>query len=169
MNNYHPLFVHFPIALLTLYSLLELLPDAYLRKIKGFTISLFLLLIGVISSWPAYLSGEGAEDLKPNMQHVIDKHETFASLTIWLYTASLIIYILNTPLAQEKISKFLGQTSDTLTIFKKISSFLYSKFIRVLLALSALIAISITGALGGAITHGPDVDFVVEFVYNLFF
>lgn len=37
------------------------------------------------------------------------------------------------------------------------------------LALIGLIAITMTGALGGAIVYGPNVDPVVKFVYSLFF
>jgi len=42
-------------------------------------------------------------------------------------------------------------------------------FIVALAALARLIAISITGTLGGAIVYGPDVDLVVSLVYHLLF
>lgn len=168
MNNYHPLFVHFPIALLTLYSLIELVPDKHLAKIKGATIALFLLATGLFSSWPAFGSGDAAQDLKRDLQPLIQKHELFASISIWLYGIALLAYVLNTSYVQEKIKILLKQPTLS-EILKKAGNLLYLKSIRILIALSALIAMSITGALGGAITHGPNVDFIVSFVYNLFF
>ena len=51
----------------------------------------------------------------------------------------------------------------------KIESLVLESFIVALAALAGLIAISITGALGGAIVYGPDVDPVVSLVYHLLF
>lgn len=38
-----------------------------------------------------------------------------------------------------------------------------------MLALLGIIAVTITGALGGAISHGANTDPVVQMIYNLFF
>ena len=48
-----------------------------------------------------------------------------------------------------------------------INSFLLGSWFAVLVGLAGLALITITGALGGAIVRGPDVDPVARFVYNM--
>lgn len=64
MENLHPIVVHFPIALLTLYSILEILSLS--RKIRAsktvWYIKLFLVVVGLISVQAALTTGEIAGD-----------------------------------------------------------------------------------------------------------
>ncbi|MEE9431119.1 MAG: DUF2231 domain-containing protein [Melioribacteraceae bacterium] len=92
----HPLIIHFPIVLLFSFVGLEIL-NLFLKKKYLITISHVLLFIAVITSLAATLTGNLA------MQEVIDKitnkdiieaiekHEEFASLTLWYFFTLLII------------------------------------------------------------------------------
>ena len=57
-------------------------------------------------------------------------------------------------------------TGPILVKVQKIAETLYKNFVP-LLALLGLIAITITGGLGGAIVYGKDVDPIVSFIYKL--
>jgi hypothetical protein len=55
------------------------------------------------------------------------------------------------------------------SVSTKIQSIVLNVYIAPLLALLGIIAVTITGALGGAIAHGADTDPVVQMIYSLFF
>ena len=61
--NLHPIFVHFPIALLTLYTLCELLR---FKKIKDhpawFYLKAVLIICGTLGAAAALLTGDGAKE-----------------------------------------------------------------------------------------------------------
>ena len=52
-------------------------------------------------------------------------------------------------------------------IFRFVNAVLQSPFL-ILMALAGLAAITITGALGGAVVYGPNIDPVVSAVYRFF-
>lgn len=62
-TNIHPLLVHFPIALLTVYSLLEAVPLKRIQKLPyWFYVKAVLLITGTISILPTILAGLVIED-----------------------------------------------------------------------------------------------------------
>jgi uncharacterized membrane protein len=88
--NYHPLIVHFPIVLLLMAAVFQLLSLFFYKKEFGWT-TLILLALGVLSTWlasnafhahPGELKGKAAE--------IFEIHEQMAVYTFWLSLAALI-------------------------------------------------------------------------------
>ncbi len=177
MNNIHPILVHFPIALLTIYALLEIaslqfIPfSKYARDARGVLIKGFLVIVGSVSTATALMSGEAAEHSVLNdlivsgadttaLSHLIETHSTYATLTAIVFAIIALSYL----------SLWLSGVSTENGIIKKIDSFfiyIRNQYVISILALVGLILVTITGALGGALTHGPDIDPVVKYIYGL--
>ncbi len=167
----HPIFVHFPIALLTVYAVLELIRfekvtnQAYYFYIKG-----ALLIIGILTSSLALQTGEMAEDgVARSLHNLVETHATFANISTWIFAVLAIVYaivwISKTEYNQKlNESGFAKIWNLKLMIANKIMN---NSFIMIILAILGLVAITITGALGGAIVYGPDVDPIVSFFYYL--
>jgi len=170
--NIHPIFVHFPIALLTIYAIAELMKfRKLLDTAYWFYVKAVLVIVGTLSAFLALNTGEGAEDLvSRSLDSLVEMHSTFASASTWIFGIIGFLYLVSWISKSgwnQKIS-----TSSAGNYWNKIvvlsNRILNSGFI-VLLALIGLIVITITGALGGAIVYGPEVDPIVSFIYNLFF
>lgn len=91
----HPQIVHFPIAILILYSVLEIIGILFNNEFLQKT-SFLLLVIGVVSAVGAVLTGnQAAEFAKLNsdlpIATLIEDHETDATITLWYYFAILIL------------------------------------------------------------------------------
>ncbi len=92
----HSLVIHFPIAFLILYMFLEIL-NVFVKNIQLKKYSLLLLFLGVVGGIASVLTGNHAfQVLNNNAQitqvhfMVVDKHELFASITVWYFLAILI-------------------------------------------------------------------------------
>jgi uncharacterized membrane protein len=90
----HPKIVHFPLAFLLLYPIMELL--FFVTRKEFFNKSAFLfLLIGVIGALLAVLSGNQAHDLvsewNPQSLEIFNTHQTFANISIWYFTTLLTL------------------------------------------------------------------------------
>lgn len=93
--------------------------------------------------------------------NVIEAHETYADLAYKLYAIILFLYIITW-------EQVVVRVKNNLII--KIVSFIdkmHKYGIVAILSIIALVFLTITGALGAAISHGPDTDPVVKFVYDL--
>lgn len=95
LSDLHSQIVHFPIALLAVYSFLEilgiLLKNIFLQKTAH-----LLLAIGVITAIAAVLTGNQAAELanikvSANLEVLIEEHETFATITLWYFFATLVL------------------------------------------------------------------------------
>lgn len=190
--NIHPLFVHFPIALLTLYALFEIFIPIKIKAYKLFkwehiwtykllinpiweNIKAFLVIVGTILALPTLQTGEWAEGVirgasssprafeGSSVGKLIEMHSTFADVTVIVFSILAVGYL----------ARFLWQTANPkvqkFVFINTIQNIVLNKWIAPILALVGLIAVTITGALGGAITYGPDVDPVVKLIYGWFF
>lgn len=155
--NLHPLFVHFPIALLFIYSIIKILPfQKWFPKVFWKDIERVLLLIGVLGAFVALSTGEIAEELVRANHSLVEMHSAFASVATWLYSALLIGEIATIINARNfTYSKTLQFISSLLKFIEKILN--NQTFVKIL-AVLALIAISVTGLLGGVIVYGPSAD-----------
>ncbi|MHB1688132.1 MAG: DUF2231 domain-containing protein [Ignavibacteriaceae bacterium] len=135
----HPKIVHFPIALLSVYVLLEITGVIFKKDLFSKTAHLILLL-GVLGALAAVLTGNQAEDVA-HLWHklganinldAIENHSDYANITLWYFAGLLVLrtfVVLN--------KKFTG----------------YLKYIFVVLSLLGLFFIYQTGNYGGKLVY----------------
>ena len=149
--NLHPIFVHFPIALLFLYSVIKILPlEKWFPRFSWRDLGLFLLSFGVLGAFAALVTGNIAEELVKPAEKLVDAHSNFAMASTILYAILLI----------GEWAKFFGSFP---VLEKTISNPIFSKF----LALVAIICIAITGLLGGVMVYGMSADPLAGIVLRL--
>ncbi len=134
-SHIHPMFVHFPIALLMVGFLADT-AFLFFKKEKCLSkIGLYLLTLGTLAALAAYLSGNflTAHPTSGSIYPVFENHELFALLTLLsaVVTLTLRLYVVITKKEDAKI-KWL---------------------VYVLYAITAGF-VSITGFLGGSMVYG---------------
>ncbi len=174
--NLHPLLVHFPIALLSLYALIECASYIFFRRheklvlIKG-----VLVIFGAITTLPTILFGMYAEEMLGEQEvihEVIETHEAFAIITFLIFAILASAYALRlshgTAFKLFVISRWI--------LFKKIYDIKYALALHMtdgwfapVVAAIGFISLVITGALGAIITRGPEADIITSFVYHYLF
>jgi uncharacterized membrane protein len=148
--NIHPIFVHFPIALLSTYAVLELFRFSFLtRQPYWFYVKATLVILGTSSGYATLVTGVMAESLVKDQSYhpLISLHELWALVSMGIFTIIALIYLW---------SWYKGV-------------FVMKSKLVVVLALAGIISLLITGALGGSIVFGPNTDPFAHWVYNLFF
>jgi uncharacterized membrane protein len=94
LASIHTKVVHFPIAFLILYPMIELLFIITRKEFFSKTAIMFLL-IGVIGSFFAVLSGNQAFEIVKNWNYqgreIFSIHQTFANLTVWYFSVLLVV------------------------------------------------------------------------------
>jgi len=172
-NNIHPLLVHFPIAFLGFYAVLEILRlKIFMRQAWWFYVKAILVIAGAASGLPTIAAGLYIKSKLQggNLDPLILLHETFAFCTIALASLVALGYIagwLNRDLVPRSQSAFWqGKFWRFVTAAERC---LIGGPQAAVFALLILAGISITGALGGTIVYGPDFDPFAHFVYHLFF
>ncbi len=154
--NLHPLFVHFPIALLVVYSFIKILPMAkFFPRVAWNHIERFLLVAGIAGGSLALFTGEIAEELVNPDRKLVETHEFFANLSIWLYGVLL---------AGEILSFLNLQYVYVL----KLKNLLMNRVFSGIVALIALGSITITGILGGVMVYGTSADPLAGILLKLF-
>lgn len=170
--NFHPIFVHFPIALLTLYAILEL---ARFKKLTNwepfFYIKMALVFFGTLGTLPSLMSGEAIEHQFEvgNLKTLVETHAAWATGTAWLFGIIALGYLVvwvNRTGAFPKATQH-PIISPLWRLLTRLSDALIARNLVIALALIGLLAITVTGALGGAIAYGPDIDPAAQFFYNL--
>jgi uncharacterized membrane protein len=90
----HPKVVHFPIALLLISVLFELIGTLWKNDFFSKAAHL-LLFFGVIGSFLAALTGNQAftayEYWNESSRELVNTHQTFANITIWFFTGLLVV------------------------------------------------------------------------------
>lgn len=175
--NIHPIFVHFPIALLTVYTLLEFLRFKKLNaKSWYFYLKLFLVSAGIVGAYLAVKTGELAFKLFPSgAESKLLKTHAFwgkTSLTIFsVIAAAYVIRWVKDYSGQIIFASRILSASPVKKIWRiviVISDFVMSPYLLTLLAVLGFLAILITSALGGSIVYGPEIDPMANFFYKLF-
>jgi uncharacterized membrane protein len=175
--NIHPLFVHFPIGLLVVYSVLEIIAYAWpsiRRQVWLFPVNTFLLFVGAVGAFVALFTGGIAEDIirhTSNYAYIIKVHSTFAAVTTILYIILAGAYLVRVFDRNGWGNRMAGLSSPFMRIwsFKKyLAHLILDTWALPVLALLALIGMTVTGALGAAIVYGPNADPFVTFIYHLF-
>ncbi len=154
--NIHPLFVHFPIAFLLLYSLIRILPfERLIPSLSWRHIQQVLLLAGILGAFLSNTTGELAEHLVRPEEALVEMHAFFALASTWIYGLLLgaeILFTLNPYLSK----KFPLGSITTLLI--KIETLLTNRTLTLVLAVLGVVAISLTGLLGGVMVYGTSAD-----------
>lgn len=132
-SHFHPMLVHFPIALIMIGFIAEL-AYLYFKKEACLSFSGFwLLIIGALAVLAAYLTGEFfTSEMSGGTGDIKSTHELFASITLWtvLFTAAFRIFLKTT---------------------KREKGFL--KWVAFILYAICAIAVSITGFYGGTLVY----------------
>ncbi len=154
--NIHPILVHFPVALLFLYSIVKLLPfKRWFPNVSWKHVELALLIPGLLGAFAANITGEVAEHIARPNHKLVETHAFMALTATWMYgllLAGELLYWINTNL----VSKL--RSAPILSFFVFIRNILVHPFVSGLLALLGLIAISLTGLLGGVMVYGVSAD-----------
>ncbi|HED05555.1 MAG TPA: hypothetical protein ENI61_02585 [Ignavibacteria bacterium] len=175
--NIHPLFVHFPIALLVIYAFMEIIPQVWVFKTQWWnSTKMFLSIIGILSIAPTLITGDIAEDaiiaINPKLTPLIETHATMAAITAIVFLIPAIAYatkIIETTDWHRKILLRYKWYSLIANILHKISIFTLHRWAIFTLATLGIILLTITGGLGASIVYGPDFDPIISFIYGLFF
>ena len=124
--GWHPQVVHFAIALLIVYVLLELVGIIFNRDFFSKAAHLILFL-GVLAGLVAVLTGNQAFQVAAKLKdqgikiplNAINQHEDAANLVVWYFT---ILLVIRTFLVLRK--KFIGYIKYIFIVFALIGSFL---------------------------------------------
>ncbi len=168
--NIHPLIIHFPIACLILYSMVEITTGIFPQhKEKRHTTKLFLLIVGVIGTFFALASGNYTQELLGmEWSRLVNTHKQYGERTHITYLTILLYYFWRHILTHrigQPYWKHLTIRSHTRSQY--IINHTISKIIIMLLACIGMILLFITWALWWAISHGSHTDPIVSFIYNL--
>lgn len=170
--NIHPIFLHFPIALFIVYSILEFLPlSRFNLKINWRQVKIVLLVLGVLGALATLPTGEMAEKLITDAHklEMVEVHAVFATIATVIFSILAVLYLVgwvDEMYGPVRRPQFLTVIWQVLERLKKI---VIDTKLRYLLVFVGFATIVIAGALGGAISHGPNTDPVVSIIYNLFF
>ncbi len=169
----HPLFVHFPIALLTIYSLMEFAPARLARRFAWWQgAKVFILAMGVFSAFPTLMTGDidSHSALRRPQHALIEVHEGFAGATVNVYMLLLGAYAVRLLEGSGRLGRilaYLGPIARLWRVVHKISKWILDTPLRLVIVLLGITVLTITGGLGASIVYGPDTDPIVRFIYNL--
>jgi uncharacterized membrane protein len=165
--NIHPIFVHFPIAFLFTYSIIKVFPfRRWFPDISWKHIERVLLIVGVLGAFAALLTGENAESLYRSERELVGFHSFFAEFATWMYGILLFgeaISFFNETIILN-IPSELSRGKRLLVLVDRIIN---NSFVSKILVIFGLLAISLTGLLGGAIVYGTSADPFAKFVLQL--
>ena len=155
--NLHPIIVHFPIALLTLYSAIKVLPvRRLLPRIAWRDAERVLLLFGVLGAFAALATGNTAERFLRPSREILDAHSTFAHIATLLYVLLLVGEL--TAMANARFALSWSAYPRVKKIFLMLETILCHTIFSGILATIAFLALAITGLLGGVMVYGTSAD-----------
>ncbi|MFZ1075111.1 MAG: DUF2231 domain-containing protein [Minisyncoccia bacterium] len=174
--NIHPLFVHFPIAVFALYSILEIVAGfwpALRRQSWVFPVNAFLLFSGFVSALLALVTGGIAKGLVTGIPtaFILKVHVPFAVATTFIYFVIGAAYLVRILDNNGWAVRVIGQNklmNASWRLKKKVTHLTLDKGWLPALALLGLVGVIVTAALGTAIVYGPTLNPFVTFVYTLF-
>lgn len=161
--NIHPIFVHFPIALLLIYSVFKILPlSRWMPKVEWRQIERVFLLLGIMGAAAAIFTGEIAEEIARPDHQVVELHSTLAWISALIYGSLLLGEFASV------VKSYVQNNSSLLRVLVLFERVLCNKVISVILALAGLIAITLTGMIGGVMVYGLSADPFSGFILKLF-
>lgn len=139
-THLHAMLIHFPIALLIIGFLSEII-FAFIKKSFFKQAAFYLLLLGTMGTIASYLSGnEAGEGIEEgSLGKAIELHEQAATISLWLAVITALVYL----------AIYLSNYSKN-----------WAKITSVILFAGTIAAIARTGYLGGELVykHGAGVE-----------
>ena len=164
--NIHPILVHFPIALLFIYSIIKIIPfSKWFPKASWRNIEFFLLTFGVLGAFASLASGDTAEHITRSNRELVNIHALFAGISTWLYGALLLGEVAHLFNQKEIINNPFMQNIKKLSVL--LERFLCNKTFSIIIAFLAFICITLTGLLGGVMVYGLGADPLAGFVVKI--
>ena len=166
----HPLFVHFPIALLTVYSFFEVI-RRFTKGPQWVTVRAVLVIAGTIGAFVSLQTGESAERLfqDSEFRNVLETHAFLATTVTWIYAFLAATYIAGW-LERTSRKKVLPKTAETLvTHLWQFVSIIHRSPIPPILAIVGFLGLTVVGGLGAILVYGPDFDPMTSLLYRLLF
>ncbi len=153
----HPILVHFPIAFLCVYSIIKILPlEKWFPSISWKQIEQVLLVVGILGALAALGTGENAEHIsRPNHQ-LVEMHSNFATLATMMY--GFLLAGETIMVGNQKYFTRITTNQKILTIWHRLEIILCNPIITKIVAFLGLLAILMTGLLGGAMVYGTSAD-----------
>lgn len=121
-----------------------------------------LLVVGVLGAFAASTTGEIAEELVRPDHALVEMHSLFAGISTWLYGALLV-----GELAAWLRNRFQTMPKVLTQITLVLDRVLCNSVLSRIIALAAIIAISVTGLLGGVMVYGTSADPIAGFVLKI--
>ncbi len=170
--NIHPLFVHFPIALLVMYALMEITPRVWSSRASWWrSTKIFLVITGWVAAIPTLITGDMAGDIIGETQ-LVETHASMAILTVIIFAIPVVAYLIEIFEAlgwNHKVIERCSWCAPVIRFMRHFSTLILRSPIISAVAFLGMIFITITGGLGASIAYGPDIDPIVSFIYRLFF
>jgi uncharacterized membrane protein len=148
-THLHPMIVHFPIALLIVGFLSDLI-GAFFKKEFFSKAGFYLLILGTAGVIAAYLSGNIAGDgvsEAGTLKQALENHEEAAELSLWLMVIASVVRI-------------------GIVVFKKYTGMF--KWAAIVLFFAGILSIARTGYYGGELVfkHAAGVQLNLGFDFN---
>lgn len=148
LTHLHPMIVHFPIALLIVGFLFDIV-GLFSKRESFAQMAFYLLVLGALGVIAAYITGNQAGSgitEEGALKQALETHEEAATLTIWIVSIAAVFRI-------------------ALVLLKKFKGVL--KMVSLALFLLAVIAIARTGFYGGELVYkhaaGVQLDLGLDF------
>lgn len=130
-DHYHPMLVHFPIALLIVGFLFDVAGEIYKKEKCLHKTGFILQILGTLGAIAAFITGDNFtkwEAFQGATKDAFELHQDAAILTLWIVIAALVVRILIV-----MMQRFSGWT----------------KWLSLLLYLAGAAAVGYTGFMGG--------------------
>lgn len=120
-------------------------------------------IIGTVISYATYITGDMIENLYEG--ELVQRHSQSATVTIGFFTLLSLAHLTRW---LELSGLFKEPHTGLVRIVLAYTNFIFKTPVIAICALFGLAAITVTGALGGALAYGYEVDPVVNFIYKIF-